>query len=218
MLDFVLFMIFSVVESSTLFYFAFKVFKIDLYVKEIIFAGIIMAFFSYTIRIVYGLAEIDILVQYILVFCFLWQLFRIHIFYAAIMTGLAYQSYMFIQSLIFLILNRTLVTTIHIPTNSIRTYSLQCLSALVVFSIAFYVGKKRKGFDFIPDKPDGKINTNRSEKILFVLSFPSITVVVLMLYLFNNLSPYFNLMPLFYAIILYGYLYLSRKKNFGDTI
>ncbi|OBZ18901.1 hypothetical protein A8L34_04955 [Bacillus sp. FJAT-27264] len=218
MLDFVLFMFFSVIESSALFYFAFKVFKIDLYIKEMIFAGFIMAFFSYTIRIVYGLDEIDILVQYLLVFCFLWQLFRIHIFYAAIMTGMAYQTYMLIQSLVYLILNRTLITTLHVPTNSIRTYFLQCLSALLVFSIAFYVGKKRKGFDFIPDKPDGKINISRSEKILFTLSFPSITMVVLMLYLFNNTSPYFSLMPLFYAIILYSYLYLSRKKNLGDTI
>ncbi|MFE4711051.1 hypothetical protein ACFRAM_09270 [Paenibacillus sp. NPDC056722] len=218
MLDFVLFMIFSVIESSTLFYFAFKVFKIDLYVKEIIFAGFIMAFFSYTIRIVYGLAEIDILVQYLLVFCFLWQLFRIHIFYAAIMTGMAYQTYMLIQSLVYLVLNRTFISTLHIPTNSLRIYFLQCLSALLVFSIAFYIGKRRKGFDFVPDKPDGKINISHSEKILFALSFPSITVVVLMLYLFDSSSPYFRLMPLFYAIILYGYLYLSRKKNFGDTI
>lgn len=45
MLDFVLFIILSVLESSALFYLGFKLFKIDLYSKEIIFAGIIMAFF-----------------------------------------------------------------------------------------------------------------------------------------------------------------------------
>lgn len=218
MLDFVLYMIFSVVESSALFYFAFKVFKIDLYGKEILFAGLIMAFFSHTIRTVYHLSELDAIVQYTLVFCFLWQLFRIHIFYAAIMTGMAYQTYMLIQSLLFLLLGITRASSYDWPVTSANAYILQVSTALIIFLVGFYIGKRRKGFDFIPDKPAGKLTIGYREKVLFALSFPSIFVVVLMLYLFNELSSYFIFIPILYALILYSYLYLSRQKDWGNTM
>lgn len=80
MLDFVLYMVFSVLESSALFYLAFKIFKLDIYPKEIVFAGLIMAFISYTLRNNYGLSKIDVFLQYTLTFLFIWLLFRIHIF------------------------------------------------------------------------------------------------------------------------------------------
>ncbi|WP_410514714.1 hypothetical protein PaeBR_10210 [Paenibacillus sp. BR2-3] len=216
MLDFLLFMVFSVLESSALFFLAFKIFKIDLYSKEIIFAGLIMGFFSYIIRHNYGLAVIDVLSQYILVFCFFWLLFRIHIFYAAIMTGMAYQAYMLIQSTLYLIMNITRIYGLHISGISVGTYLLQFFSALTAYLLGYYIGYKRKGFDFIPDKPDGKIAIGKHEKILLALTVPSAFVVVLMLYFFENLYQHFFLIPLFYALLLFGYLYLSNKKDRGD--
>lgn len=144
MLDFVLFIILSVLESSALFYLGFKLFKIDLYSKEIIFAGIIMAFFSYVLRYDYQLAELDVLVQYTLIICFLWLLFRIHIFYAFIMTAIAYQSYLLIQSLLYLIIDYTGMYGLKYPTISTGIYLLQILTATITFIIANYVGKKEK--------------------------------------------------------------------------
>lgn len=80
MLDFVLYMVFSILETTAMFYLAFKVFKIDVYPKEILFAGALMAFVSYVLRNDYGLILTDVAIQYLLTFCFLWLLFRIHIF------------------------------------------------------------------------------------------------------------------------------------------
>lgn len=45
MLDFILFMIFSILETYAMFFLAFKIFKIDLYHKEMVFASFIMGFF-----------------------------------------------------------------------------------------------------------------------------------------------------------------------------
>lgn len=216
MLDFVLFMILSVIESSALFYLGFKLFKIDLYSKEIIFAGIIMAFFSYVLRYDYQLAEVDVLVQYTLIICFLWLLFRIHIFYAFIMTAIAYQSYLLIQSLLYLIIDYTGIYGLNYPTISTGIYILQILTATTTIIIANYVGKKRKGFDFIPDKPDEKITIGKREKIMFVLTIPSIIFAMLMLFFAEHLFRFFFIIPLIYALLLFGYLYQSDKKNRGD--
>ncbi|AIQ42537.1 hypothetical protein MKZ24_15970 [Paenibacillus sp. FSL R7-0297] len=216
MLDFVLFIILSVLESSALFYLGFKLFKIDLYSKEIIFAGIIMAFFSYVLRYDYQLAELDVLVQYTLIICFLWLLFRIHIFYAFIMTAIAYQSYLLIQSLLYLIIDYTGLYGLKYPTISTGIYLLQILTATITFIIANYVGKKRKGFDFIPDKPDEKITIGKREKMMFILTIPSIIFAMLMLFFAEHLFRFFFIIPLIYALLLFGYLYQSDKKNRGD--
>ncbi|MEI2399026.1 hypothetical protein [Paenibacillus phytohabitans] len=216
MLDFVLFIILSVLESSALFYLGFKLFKIDLYSKEIIFAGIIMAFFSYVLRYDYQLAELDVLVQYTLIICFLWLLFRIHIFYAFIMTAIAYQSYLLIQSLLYLIIDFTGIYGLNYPTISTGIYILQILTATTTIIIANYVGKRRKGFDFIPDKPDEKITIGKREKIMFILTIPSIIFAMLMLFFAEHLFRFFFIIPLIYALLLFGYLYQSDKKNRGD--
>ncbi|OKP84227.1 hypothetical protein A3842_08315 [Paenibacillus sp. P3E] len=216
MLEFLLYMVFSVLESSALFYLGFKIFKIDLYPKEIVFAGLIMAVFSYFIRVNNGFAELDVLTQYALVFCFFWLLFRIHIFYSAIMTGMSYLLYMLFQSTFYLLLNSTPIFNLHFLGISIGIYFLQLVSALSAFAFGFYIGKKRMGFDFIPDKPNERIIIGSHEKILFSLSFPSIIVVALMIYFFERYSQFFIVVPLFYVVLLFGYLNYSIKKNRGE--
>ncbi|MNI25649.1 hypothetical protein D3C73_793100 [compost metagenome] len=216
MLDFVLFMLLSVMETYALFYLGFKIFKIDLYPKEMIFVGIILAFFSYVIRHHYHMAEIDVLVQYTLIICFLWLLFRIHIFYSFIMTAITYQSYLLIQSVLYLIINITGIYYLDYPFMSAGIYSLQILTASITIIIGYFIAKKRKGFDFIPDKPDAKINITKREKIMFGLTFPSILFVMLMLYFAQHLYRFFFIIPLMYSVILLGYLYLSDKKNRGE--
>lgn len=216
MLDFVLFILFSVLESTALFFLAFRIFKIDLYPKEIVFAGVIMAFFSYNLRYNLALSNIDVFLQYTLVFLFIWLLFRIHVFYAVIMTGMAYQAYMLIQSLIYLFMNITGLFQLRFPSLSAGSYLMQLLTVSVTAFVAHYIGKKRKGFDFVPDKPNGKIDISIRDKILFALSVPSVLLVILMLYLIEYLPHFFFLVPLLYGMLLFGYLHFSSQKNRGD--
>ncbi|MNO40330.1 hypothetical protein D3C76_304730 [compost metagenome] len=214
MLNFILFMIFSMLETYAMFFLAFKIFKIDLYHKEMVFASFIMGFSSYSIRINYGMFQLDILSQYALMFCFMWMLFRIHPFYAPILTGMVYQTYFVIQtSLMYLLdslINMPLNTSDPITKNMI---AMQILSALTAILIGMYVGHKRIGFDFVPDKPDMKIKPTTSEKILFALNLPTLIVSTSISYFFESLFFFFFLIPIFYGIILWGYLYFSYKKD-----
>jgi hypothetical protein len=212
MQDLFLYITLSALESTALFFLAFKIFKIDLYMKEIVFAGLIMGFFSYVIRNIYGLPQLDVLIQYLLVFSFLWLLFRIHIFYATIMTAMSYQAYSLIQAVLYLIA-RTGVVNLH---NPVVIPMLQLISASITILIGYYIGKKRKGFDFIPDKPDGRIHIGKRDKVMFILTFPSIIFIILMTYFEKYINQSFYIIPLLYAVILYGYLYLSNKKDRGD--
>lgn len=95
----------------------------------------------------------------------MWMLFRIHPFYASILTGMAYQSYSVIQTTLFYLLK----FIFKLPLTLLDYFSgnvfvLQFLTALTVICIGMYVGHKRLGFDFVPDKPDVKIKTTPSEK------------------------------------------------------
>ncbi|WP_195724303.1 hypothetical protein [Paenibacillus monticola] len=216
MSDFVIYMVFSVMESYTMFLLAFKIFKIDVYPKEMLFAGFLLGCFSYVIRVDYQMVEIDIIVQYLLMFCFFWLLFRVHFFYAAILTGMTYQAYTFIQTFYIFILNKIgLFSSIAFYGRIIDSYVLQILSALTTILISIYIGKKRKGFDFIPDKPNGKINTSTREKLLFILNLPTVAIVISIMYLFN--SKFFYLIPLIYGVLLFCYIYLSYTKDRGGN-
>jgi hypothetical protein len=212
MLDFILFMIFSILETYAMFFLAFKIFKIDLYHKEMVFASFIMGFFSYSIRIYHGMFPLDIFSQYALMFCFMWMLFRIHPFYASILTGIIYQTYSVIQTSLYYILKFIIKLPLTIPDYfSTNVFVLQLISALTVICIGMYVGHKRIGFDFVPDKPDVKIKPTPSEKILFTLNLPTLIVITSFIYFVNSF--FFFLIPIFYGIILWGYLYLSYKKD-----
>ncbi|HBS44638.1 MAG TPA: hypothetical protein DEA91_09635 [Paenibacillus sp.] len=212
MIDFILFIIFSGLETYAIFFLAFKIFKIDLYHKEMVFASFIMGFFSYSLRTNYDLFQLDILSQYALMFCFMWLLFRIHPFYASILTGMAYQSYSVIQTSLYYLLKFIAKLPLTLMNYfSAKVFVLQLLSALTVICIGLYVGHKRIGFDFVPDKPDVKIKTTTNEKILFILNLPALIVITFLSYFVESF--FFFLIPIFYGIILWGYLYLSYKKD-----
>lgn len=212
MLDFVLFMVFSILETYAMFYLAFKVFKIDVFHIEMIFASFIMAFLSFVIRVNYSWVELDIIVQYLLIFCFLWLLFRIHIFYSAILTGMTYQAYTFIQLIYALIFNKFgLLSSQTFYGLDITTYFLQFFTAVTAIITGYYVGYKRKGFDYVPDKPNGTVIISKREKILFILNLPTVAVVISIMHLFD--SGYFLALPVIYFTLMFCYIYLSYTKD-----
>ncbi|WP_313639792.1 hypothetical protein [Paenibacillus sp.] len=215
MLDFIFFMVFSGLETYAIFFLAFKIFKIDLYHKEMVFGSFVMGFFSYSLRTNYNLFQLDIFSQYALMLLFMWLLFRIHPFYASILTGMAYQAYSVIQTTLYYFLNFIIKLPLDSSNSvSLNIFALQVLSALAAIGIGVYVSRKRKGFDFVPDKPDIKIKPSSSEKILFALNLPALFIITSVSFFFQ--SDYFLLIPICYGVILWGYLYLSCKKDRND--
>ena len=184
----------------------FKVFKIDIFHKEIIFSSILMSGISYTLRVDYNVAYIDVLVQIILMIVFVWLLFRIHIFYSIIMTIMIYQAYMLIQSIYYYTLGYSLGDTLSI-------YFLQVISAITVLGIGWFLAKKRRGFDFVPDSPTYKVIIARREKILFILVIPALIILTSTMYFTEHFSNFYVLMPIVYGCILFSYIILSYKKD-----
>ncbi|KWX74928.1 hypothetical protein AMQ84_18870 [Paenibacillus riograndensis] len=214
MLEFVLFMVFSALETYAMFYLALRTFKIDIFHKEIVFSSLIMAFFSFILRHEYNFIEVDVLLQFILLTCFLWLLLRINLFYATIITGITYQAYSFIQTMCFFIMEQFGLFSLESPYSiNFMTFALQILSAVTAISTAIYIGKKRLGFDFVPDKQEGKVQIHTRDKILFALNIPSVVIVMSTMYFIQNLSRFFIIVPVTYALILYTYLHLSYQKD-----
>lgn len=213
MLDFSIYMFFSVLETFAMFLLAFRVFKIDLYITEMIFASLIMGFVSFVLRHNYGMALTDAVIQYLLTFCFLWLLFRVHIFYAVIMTGLTYLSYTLLQSICYMVMNFTGFYYLSFPYPTMGVNILQVVSASLTILIAHYLNLHRKGFDFVPDKPNERVKIQPHEFIIFALSLPSVLMGIVMIQLSKQYSDFFFLIPLSYASLLYGYLYFSYKKD-----
>ncbi len=164
-----------------------------------------------------GLILTDVVIQYLLTFFFLWLMFRIQIFYSAIMNGLTYLSYMLIQSTCYFILSLTGMYSLTYPFTSVGVYILQIISATSAILIGSFVGKRRLGFDFVPDKQNEKVQIRLREIKIFALSIPSIFIVLFMIILTKHYSRFFFLMPLAYGIPLYIYLFLSFKKDRSDN-
>lgn len=214
MVDFIYFMIFSMLETCAMFYLMFKLFKIDLLPKEMLLSAVVMSFASHTLRTMYGFLYLDVIVQFGLMLCFVWMLFRIHIFYAGIMTGMAYQAYMLIQTLNYFLLGELGLFSIPIPSvSSISIYILQVCSASSAFLIGWWVARKRKGFDFVPDKPSVRIRMKKRDVVLLALNLPSFLVIVLTMYLIENVQRIYYGIPFVYAAVLALYLHLSYKKD-----
>lgn len=214
MVDFILFMLFSVIETCAMFFLMFRIFKIDLMPKEMVFASLIMAFVSYTLRAVYEIPSLDVPIQLALMLAFVWMLFRIHIFYTTIMIGMTYQAYFLIQTGYYYLFKFLggFDTLLPIISSNI-TYFMQIISAATAFTIGIYVLKKRKGFDFVPDKPRGRLYLQRRDKILLALSIPSFSVVSFTFFLIERLHEVFFLIQAVCAVVLYGYLYMSYMRD-----
>lgn len=214
MVDFIYFMIFSMLETCAMFYLMFKLFKIDLLPKEMLLSAVVMSFTSHTLRTMYGFLYLDVIVQFGLMLCFVWMLFRIHIFYAGIMTGMAYQAYALIQTSSYFLFAQLERFSIPFPNvSSISLYILQAFSAGTAFLIGWWVSEKRKGFDFVPDKPSVRIRMKKRDVVLLALNLPSFLVIVLTMYLIENVQRIYYGIPFVYAAVLALYLHLSYKKD-----
>ncbi|MBD2845030.1 hypothetical protein IDH44_07495 [Paenibacillus sp. IB182496] len=220
MVDFSLFMVFSVLETTAMFFLIFRMFKIDIFFKEILFAGAIMAFVSFVLRNDYGFVYVDILLQFLLMFLFMWLIIRIHLLYAVILTGVAYQCYLLIQSVYLIIMSQFGLFESTIPyITETSTYILQTISAVSVFILASYIKKKRTGFDFVPDSPRRKIPMHLKSRDLhlFLLTLPSPIIFIITLHMVETLSSYYLAIPVIYVLFLFCFLFVSYKKDWEDA-
>lgn len=204
--EFLLFMLFSLLECYSMYFLMFKVFKIDIFHKEIIFSSALMSGVSYVLRVDYGVAGWDVAFQITLMFLLVWMLFRIHIFYAIVMTITTYHAYATIQIGLYYILGFN-------KPNHMSIHVLQVISAATVCLIGWIVAKKRLGFDFIPDTPNYRLTLKTKDKVLFLLTIPALFLLTTTIYVSENLQKWMILLPVVHGFILIGYLFISYRKD-----
>ncbi|MEC0209585.1 hypothetical protein ABEX47_17005 [Paenibacillus ehimensis] len=218
MVDFILFMVFSIMETMAMYYLMFRLFKFDMYPVSIVFASAVASFISYTIRIKYDFSSIDIIIQIILMFMFVWLLFRVNAFYAGIMTSTTYLSYVLLQMLYYLLMKHIGFFDARAPfLNEYGTYVLQVITAFTAWSLGFWIKTKRKGFDFVPHSPFGLVKMNKINISLLSLNVLGFFGLAAIFYSFLlNKSIQLIYLSLILTLIMYFILYLSYKKDRSD--
>jgi hypothetical protein len=213
-MEFILFMLFSTLETAAMYYLMFRIYKFDIYALSIFFTSLIASYISYTLRVHYQLPGVDMLVQILLMTAFVWLLFRVPLFYAALMTGTAYISYILIQLAYYLALNTSgLIATVP-QLDAAGTYLMQSLSLLTAWWIGWIVHRRGKGFSFVPHNPNEKVVLDRRSMILLYLYVPALLCAGLLYYLIST-SRYslFFLIPAVLGLVLAAMVFWSYRRD-----
>ncbi|MBD2865801.1 hypothetical protein [Paenibacillus oceani] len=206
------FLLFSSLEWLALFILTFAMFKFPYrgFWGQIILCSVLLSFLSYVLFDVLHLRPLAPIIQLPLVIICTWQVFRVHLFYAALMTTYGYNGYAFIQILFIVVMKGAGLTfqeLISTPYFSI----LQNATIVVTLLIGWFVHKRRLGFSFIPDFE------------LVRVKFRGINLWLLVLIILGNIqfATYSFLATksteafLVSTIVLMLLLYFARKKEFS---
>jgi hypothetical protein len=185
MTEFLLFMLFSFIESLALYYFMFRLFKIDWHLPSVAFASLIGSYTSYTLRVSMELPGVDIFVQNALLIAFTWLLFQVPVYYAVLMACISFIAYVFVQITLHYALMTLIPPLQQLQSIGVSTYILQALTALVVFFIGWSIYRKRKGFSFVPHSIFAPVKIRFFQILLLALYILAFLSVPISFYLFQ---------------------------------
>ncbi|MFD2114585.1 hypothetical protein [Paenibacillus yanchengensis] len=119
---------------------------------------------------------------------------------------MVYQAYILIQSLLYYVISQIdpLMGLINV---------LQAVTAIIVFLIGWFLNKKRKGFDFVPDSLNYRIKLKQHEKIILTLMIPTVALLMLTLHAMQNSPDWYILIPIIYALVFFLYIHYSYRKD-----
>ncbi|BBI31753.1 hypothetical protein [Cohnella abietis] len=155
--------------------------------KYAFIAAIVMAQTSYLLRFVFNEDSITPLFMLLWFIIFLWLLFRIHPFYALLMTVTGYLSYLIVQSFILLVLQLSLDMQ-DIVSSFLNAKLIQIAGSTVTLGIAYWLLQRRIGFSFVPDRSDIKVDFSGLNLILLAVSLVACLFITGGVYLFVNLN------------------------------
>lgn len=131
-------------------------YSIKEYMTYSIIAAVLMAETSYILRLVLHLDSITPIFMLFWFLLFMWRVFRIHPFFALLMTVTGYLSYLFVQSaLLFLLQIHFTLEQISTPLLHAKLYQIG--SSTITLGVAYWLLKRRIGFSFVPDRMNEKI-------------------------------------------------------------
>lgn len=213
-MDTLIFLFFSSIEWLALLLLMFAMFKFQLrgYWGQIILTSLAMSLLSHLVFKELDQRILATILQPPFLMLFLWQMFRVHIFYAGLMTIYGYLAYMIIQVSCMYTLDLLGIPLELIP-NTLPTYLFQLGSIAATLLVFYVLHRRRIGYTFVPDN----INVPLRMKGL------NSKILVFMLIGYSILTS-FNFIPyptsLFFVIgasaVIGVLLYFAQRKEYGN--
>jgi len=191
-------------------------FRFNGYWGQIILTSAVLSLLSHFVFQVIEQRMLATILQPPVVFLFLWQMFRIQIFYAGIMTVYGYMGYTTVQLLILLVAGQLGAPMESLAPSTMPMYAVQASTAAAVLLIVYALYRSRIGYTFVPDFEYAPVALRGVNLRLFLLSLLGfIWLAVSNIINFSTWAP--TLLKLFVIIILGVLLYYAqRKENAND--
>jgi len=222
--DFIYFTLRSSLEYIAIIALMFTLFKIEYkHMKyQIGFVCLILSYVSYTTRLE-GLTSISPMVQLVLLILFVWLLFQIQVFYAALISIVGYHVYGGIQSILAIIMEFLGALSLDNPNLMALPFTiLAVLSSVSVLLISYIIKKNNWGFTFVPHSPHRKVKLGKDKNRV-------VLIVILFGIVLFGISYYFtyvrNLPELVYLLTIVNIVisilviyYAIRKETNEDSV
>lgn len=216
--DIVLYIGLGILDALAMLLLIMKLFKLPIWTYRYKIGGFVLfiAVFSYIIRIVLEVPQIDLPLQYILFALFLRLAVKIKLHLAAFMCGAGITAYAVLQMVLYFIFQYTGIMSVTVVQQSMGwlVYLLQATSILSAYLISYGLYRFNLGFSFIPSPPhdfyskeDYLSDHNYVLVIGNVISVITICLTLVLLYRANPLG------LLVLAIMNYAMLYYFSKRR-----
>lgn len=211
----------SVAELFSMFTFCFSLYRLKMleYYKELSFVILLLPYISYANRFGFQQEGIDPLIQLGLLILFMWLLFRIQIFYAALISVSGFIMNLLTQTIVIFSLSSTgIIDREKVVTGSgADTYLMQLVSCVAICLVALIIHKSNRGFSFVPTSSSRfkeKIKGNTTILLSIITTAILATVVFTYYWFFDNHGYSFIFVILITITLLASILFYSYKKDY----
>jgi len=177
-----------------------------------IIASVVLALTSYLLRFPLELGTITSLFMLAWIIILLWRLFRIHVFYSALMAVTGYMTYITIQQ-IMILFTMILYDFEEIVSNFYFGKTLQIVSSVISLLIYYGLSRKRLGFSFVPDQYALKVEFNGLNRKLLIVTLLSAIMICTFSVIAQNMFALLILSATFMGILIYLNYVNERAKN-----
>lgn len=193
-------------------------FHVKNHLQAVLGLSIVLAFVSHALFVQYNVSMAP-LIQLLLFILALRYLFYIHFFYSIIMAVFYTIFYVSLQALVIagsVQLGIFAQNALQNPT-SMEMYSIQLITSLINFAIAYYCAKKNLGFTFVPTSDSVPVSWTGSNRWLAWSSAVGLLISLLAYMIFKDqVSSVFWLICLIGIFIVGFTLRLIIRKEMSD--
>src|SRR5690625_1713853 len=218
MLEFVLFTFFSSFEYVAIIMIAFAIYRIRFknIAFHLLFISLSLSYVSFTMRDHVGIESFAPIIQIMVLFLFIWLMFRIQVFYALLITVTGYFSLVIDQGLLIVLLDFLGVIIFEqVAPSTMIGYYIQMLTAAVLIVLSSIVEKFNWGFDFVPHSEFAKVRMRHENTIILSIILVAflIFLVTYSLVMYNKLINGFQIIVMTNIVALALLIYFARKKD-----